>query len=110
MSSTSRCESLRQTAHDGLAEPGSFWQVEPPSIIIESVKKAEDGRGWIMRLYEASGSSVRHCTVTTKLRITGATLTDLLENEVQPLACSDGQIALDFHPFEIKTMRLVTDV
>jgi alpha-mannosidase len=84
----------------------TIWEVEPTSIIIESVKKAEDGQGWIIRLYEASGSSVQRCSVATQLRITRATLADLLERELQPLDCSDGQIKLDFHPFEVKTVRL----
>ena len=34
-----------------------------------------------------------------------AYLTDMLENPLKELALEEGGVALEFHPFEIKTLR-----
>ncbi|RLM60085.1 hypothetical protein DVK08_19605, partial [Halorubrum sp. Atlit-9R] len=34
-------------------------EIDHPGIMIEAVKKAEDGSGWIIRLYEALGGKTK---------------------------------------------------
>ena len=84
----------------------SLLAVDAPNVVVETVKPAEDGSADIVvRLYEAKRTTTR-CTLTTSLPISEVTQTDMLENEGSGLAYRDGSVILDFHPFEIKTLRL----
>ena len=90
----------------GAAGTRSLFRVDAANIIIETVKPAEDGSGdVVVRLYEAKRMATR-CTLFTTLPVRAALQTDMLENPQQDLAIADGRIALNFRPFEIKTVRL----
>jgi len=89
----------------GAAGERSLFAVSQPNVIIEAVKPAEDASGDIVvRLYESKRMATR-CTLTCGLDIKTVVETDMLENKAGDLALSDGEIALDFRPFEIKTLR-----
>ena len=84
----------------------SLFSLDQPNIVIEAVKPAEDGSpSIVLRLYEAMHAATR-CTLSTTLPVQSAAQTDMLENNPAALALSGGSIALDFRPFEIKTVRL----
>jgi alpha-mannosidase len=84
----------------------SLFSVDAPNVIIEAVKPAEDGSGdVVVRLYESMRTATR-TVLSTTLKVKSAQETDLLENPESPLAARSGRIALDFRPFEIKTVRL----
>lgn len=86
--------------------PVSLFALDRDNIIIEAVKPAEDGSSAIvLRLYEAIHAATR-CELNTSLAVRAAAQTDMLENKQQDLVCQDGKIALEFRPFEIKTVRL----
>ncbi|MFN7036086.1 MAG: alpha-mannosidase, partial [Bellilinea sp.] len=88
------------------AEPVSLFTLNNDNIVIETVKPAEDGsRDVIMRLYEGMRTASR-CTLKTALPVRAVSQTNLLEEDAQPLEISNGEIQLDFRPFEIKTIRL----
>ncbi len=90
----------------GDAGAGSLFAVDAPNVVIETVKPAEDNSGdVIVRLYEALRSATR-CTLTTSLPVRKAAQTTMLEEHECDLAMQEGRIALDFRPFEIKTVRL----
>jgi alpha-mannosidase len=84
----------------------SFMELEAANVIVEAVKQAEDGKDLIVRLYEAEGQAAR-TAVRFGFPVAGARETDLLE---QPLAVGpalkDGQLRLEFGPFEIKTLKV----
>lgn len=86
----------------GKKELESFVTVDAPNVIVEAVKPMEDGNGYALRLYEAEGTSVR-----TKIHLTETgekvMLTNLLEEEIETLP-DEKEIALEFKPFEIKTI------
>ncbi|MBE0699014.1 MAG: hypothetical protein IH586_19010, partial [Anaerolineaceae bacterium] len=50
--------------------------------------------------------SATRCTLSTSLPVKAASETNLVEEETGKLDVSEGMIALDFRPFEIKTVRL----
>ena len=78
---------------------------ESRSIVIESVKKAEDSNDLIVRLYECHntrGVSELAC-IREPVR---AVLCDLEENEIEELEISDGLVNFDYGPFEILTIKL----
>lgn len=86
----------------GRKELESFATVDAPNVIVEAIKPMEDGNGYGLRLYEAEGTSVRtklHLTETGKKIM----LTNLLEEEIETLP-DEKEIALEFKPFEIKTI------
>jgi len=90
----------------GSAGEISLFQVDAANVVIEAVKPAEDGTDdLVIRLYEAKRTAT-HCVLTTTLPVRSAAQTDMLEQNGQELSCHQGQIALDFRPFEIKTVRL----
>jgi alpha-mannosidase len=84
----------------------SLFAVGAPNVVMEAVKPAEDGSGDIVvRLYEAMRTATR-CVLTTSLPVASASLTNMLEEPEAELEVADGRIALEFRPFEIKTLRL----
>jgi len=81
----------------------SFMEI-PHGVVIECVKRNEDERGVVIRLYEVEG---REHTVEFKLpeRCDVFEL-NLLENIIEKIASSTNAIRLHFKPFEIKTILL----
>ncbi|MCC6694735.1 MAG: alpha-mannosidase [Candidatus Hydrogenedentes bacterium] len=88
--------------------PASMSQmsITGENVIIETIKKAEDDDGIIVRLYEAHGSRGRN-TIETALPVARAFETDLMEHHERELTVRNGSIALSFKPFEIKTVKLL---
>lgn len=71
-----------------------------PHIVVETIKRAEDGNGTIIRLYEDAG---KEATISLTLNIKGeAVETNLLEKEIGPIDLS----VIKFTPFEIKTILI----
>ncbi|MCU0520989.1 MAG: glycosyl hydrolase-related protein [Anaerolineae bacterium] len=85
----------------------SLFSADAPSVIIETVKPAEDGsEDIIVRLYESKRMAVA-CSLATALPVVSACCTDMLERAVlAELPVVDGAVALEFRPFEVKTVRL----
>ena len=93
-------------AVSGAAGERSLFSVDAPNVVIETVKPAEDGsEDIIVRMYESKRMATR-CALTTLLPVPRASQTDMLENAQEDLYCDKGKIDLEFHPFEIKTIRL----
>lgn len=97
------------TEVQGEAEETSLMTIDQNNIILESVKEAEDGSGdLIVRLYEAYHAATNAC-VNVNSRVSHVWLTDMLENKLEelPAAGETGVcLKLDFHPFEVKTIRI----
>jgi len=94
-------------ASPGQLDPhASLMSVSAENVAIDTVKKAEDDEGLIVRMYEAHQCR-GDCTFTTALPIHRAAETDLMEREERALEIRDGKIELHFHPFEIKTIKLM---
>jgi alpha-mannosidase len=90
----------------GSAGEGSLFSLDTANIVIETVKPAEDGsRDVIVRLYEAKRCATR-CQLSTALPVKAASQTNMMEEEGSPLEIKAGEVALDFRPFEVKTVRL----
>jgi len=92
--------------HDGpLPVRMSRFETSLPNVIVEVVKRAEDGDSLVLRLYEAFGQPAK-AGLTVRLPFSRAFVTDLLERDTAELPVSDGRIQLAFRPFEITTIRL----
>ena len=78
--------------------------VDASNVIVESVKWAEDGGGFIVRLYEAGKSGVA-TTVGFGVPVKSVSECNLLEERPSdPVVFSDSRVLLSFGPFEIKTL------
>jgi alpha-mannosidase len=83
----------------------SFFKVEPGSVILDTVKKAEDSDQLVVRLYEAHGSHSR-ARLSSNLPFNSVARCNLLEEQQEPLEWSDGGVELEFTPFQIMTLIL----
>ncbi len=95
------------TAHPGsLPAEHSFASVEPENVVLTAVKKAEDAKGLIFRVYEWAGKAA-----TVEFHVpagaTGATLTNLMEApEGAPLAVTGNVVKAPIKPYEILTVQV----
>ena len=79
---------LRVTPVEGAGGDGptsaSFLEVDAPNVIVEAVKKAEDGDDIIVRLYEAEHKAA-HARLRFGFPIRAASEVNLMEEEAKPL-------------------------
>ena len=83
----------------------SFFQVDNPAVVLDTVKKAEDSDDLIVRLYESHGG---HQTATLSLShpLRKATKVNLLEADEKPIAAGKNKVKLSLRPFEIVSLKL----
>lgn len=89
----------------GKTEDISFVAVDCDSIVIDTVKPAEDGNGVVLRLFE-NNNCTTNCTLTFGLNVTSATICDLLENDLRSVAVANNKIKLTLKPFEIVSIKV----
>jgi len=98
------------TAHAGaLPAEHSFASVAPENVVLTAVKKAEDAKGLIFRVYEWAGKeSVAEFHVPAGA--SGATVTNMMETaetvEGAALAVTGDVVKAPIHPYEILTIRV----
>jgi len=85
----------------------SLITIQPPRVLLSAFKRAEDGEGYVIRLYNPYS---REVTVTATLgfkakyvyeiNIPELEVLDLIEDNIQTLR-------LSFKPFEVKTLKII---
>lgn len=88
-----------------LPQVHSFLPLHSQHVILDTLKPAEDGTGWIVRMYESSGGR-EHVRFTWPSPLTEVIESDALEREVAPIGHNKGQIEVAFRPYEIKTIKI----
>jgi alpha-mannosidase len=95
------------TTHPGaLPASHSFASVTPENVVLTAVKKAEDSKGLIFRVYEWAGKDS-----TVEFHVppgaTTATVTNLQEaSEGSPISVVHDVVSAPIHPYEILTVRV----
>ncbi|MGO4734338.1 alpha-mannosidase [Paenibacillus sp. 2KB_22] len=84
----------------------AWVQFHSEHVILDAIKPAEDGSGTVLRFYESSGGRETVHVEWVKREIK-ASVINLLEDEIHPLACPNGTFELTFKPYEIKSVKLV---
>lgn len=84
-------------------ETNSFFTVDSDDVIVESIKKSEDGEEIVARLYE---TRKRCAQVALHVNAQSLVETDMLENADGKNLLKDGCANLSFTPFEIKTIKI----
>jgi alpha-mannosidase len=87
----------------------SFVSSDSSNLIIETIKRAEDGNGLIIRLYESMRKR-GNAQITCLCPVEAAARTDLLEKDIEHIEVDGKRFILPYKPFEIITIRLVTAV
>ncbi len=90
----------------GLGEK-SVIRVNSPNVILEAMKPAESGAEdvIVLRLYESMRTGTRG-TLSIDLPLASVEEADMRERVKRALPLRDGKVALEFRPFEIKTLLL----
>jgi alpha-mannosidase len=83
----------------------SFFAVNGPAIL-DTIKPAEDGQGWILRLYEPYGSRGQ-VGVRTPVQLGQVINCDHLERNGEKLAADGTSFGFVIRPFEVKTFRII---
>jgi alpha-mannosidase len=95
------------TAHTGaLPAEHSFASASPENVVLTAVKKAEDAKGLIFRVYEWAG---KESTVEFHVPpgAASATVTNMQETpEGSPLTVTGDAVKAPIHPYEILTVRI----
>ncbi|QGR00323.1 alpha-mannosidase [Paenibacillus psychroresistens] len=87
-------------------EINSFLEVGASNVILETVKPAEVDKAYIIRLYEAERSAVNGMWLRFNTIPSRVTLVNMLEEELLELPVNGAEVLLDFHAFEIKTVKV----
>jgi alpha-mannosidase len=89
-----------------IAQVGSFVSVEPPSLVMTSLKLADDGKGIIIRLNNPVDLSVQG-VVHFERPVEGAQRAMMNESALGSMPIKDGkEIELQVKPFEVVTVRV----
>jgi alpha-mannosidase len=98
---------LRCASRHGGEQAGEYWtvEVEPGDVLMSSWKQSDFTTATIVRLVNPTDAAV-----TGKLKINfpvgRVEEVNLREEPMKPLSIEDGEIDLEFGPYEIKTIRL----
>ena len=84
----------------------SFCRVDPPNLLLTALKRAEDGRGIIVRLVETEGRNVRAKITLPFLNLAQAHRTDLVEEDQEVLPLIADSVEATVEPFGICTIRV----
>ena len=84
----------------------SFASVNAGNVILETVKKAEDGNGTILRMYE-SENALTKAKITIDADFTKAYVCNLLEENEAEAEVNGREVSLVLKPYEVVTVKLV---
>jgi alpha-mannosidase len=84
----------------------SYFAVEPATVIVDTVKKAEDSDALIVRLYESCGGRAQ-VTLRSPLNVQSVTRCNLLEEDEENLEWQGGTVQFEITPFKVVTLKLV---
>ncbi len=86
----------------------SFVQVDAPNVMLLTMKRAEDGAGYILRLIEMEGQETAAVVTVPALSILRAYATNLVEENQALVPCATHSVQAVLRPYGIVTIRLVT--
>jgi len=79
--------------------------LDPANVVIDTLKPAEDGKGFVVRLYESTGSATR-ARLAFGFPVRNVSLSNTLEDRLAALAVANNACQFDVRPFQIVTLRV----
>jgi alpha-mannosidase len=95
----------KSVSKNGVSDSFSFAEMSSDDVIIETVKKAEDGSGIIVRMYESKNQKEK-IKISFAFELEYAEICNLLEEKEMELEFVDNCIELQINPFEIITLKI----
>jgi alpha-mannosidase len=74
-------------------------------VVVDGIKPAEDGEGWVVRLYESHGGRVR-TRLTFGTAVSSVQFSNTLEDRLGPLSLEGGACEVDLRGFQLMTIRV----
>jgi alpha-mannosidase len=91
----------------GVTEPtGSFCTVDAPNVVVLTLKQAEDGNGWIVRLWEIAGQAGPARLTFPQWQPREALLTNLVEENQRPLEVNGHTVTVPIDARGVMTVRV----
>ncbi len=97
------------TAQQGPLQAASaaFSAGLPENVILQALKRAEDGNGWVARFYECAGRQAAVSWSGLPLAPRQAFLTNLLEERIEPAKVAGRAVNFSIGPWQLVTLRLI---
>ena len=96
----------RCPAHIGsLPAQFSYIQIEPDGVILNNLKKAEDGQGWILRIYDANGKT-SNAVVHFNIPVRKVKEVNLIEDDLAPITVQKNSFSFVIRANEIRTFQI----
>ncbi len=97
---------LTEPSHKGsLPKSFSFVKVYPETVVLETVKKAEDSASFILRFYETIGQRTE-AKILFSEPILEAWETDMMERKISKLPIQGKSLLVNLEAYEIKTIQI----
>jgi alpha-mannosidase len=77
----------------------------PGHVVVDGIKPAEDGEGWVVRLYESHGGRIR-ARLAFGATVRSVQLSNTLEDRLGPLSLDGGACDVDLRGFQLMTVRV----
>lgn len=99
--------SAHTAANPGGVLPASyaFAEVDADNVILETLKRAEDGDGWVVRVFETKQSR-GEVSLTFTQPLKRVLECNLVEEEERPVNFEGERVRFTMTPYEIKTFKL----
>jgi hypothetical protein len=91
----------------GLLPPkqASYSQGLPDHVILQALKMAEDGNGFVARFYETEGKAADIAWMGP-VKASGAQLCDMVERPTAPARVAQGRVEFRIEPWQVITIRV----
>ncbi|MEK3682575.1 alpha-mannosidase [Paenibacillus sp. FSL R10-2736] len=97
---------IGEQSHSGRYPSTYAWlTLRSRHVMLDTIKRAEDGSGVIIRLYESAGSR-ETAVLDWRDGDIRASRVNLLESETGAVETSGGVLPLTFRPYEVQTVKL----
>lgn len=86
--------------------PKSLLSSSRKETFLETIKRSEDGKDWIVRMYENCNCHVT-ASIKTGFPVKKVEECNLLEKKVRDISIEKDEFTVSFKPYEIKTFRFI---
>jgi alpha-mannosidase len=92
-----------------LPESMSFLSLSAPNVLVSTIKRAEDGRGLVLRVYDIEGKDAE-ATLGFFVTLGAAEKTNIIEEEGAPMRLGKDGLTVKVGHCAIETFRLFPDL
>jgi alpha-mannosidase len=97
------------TVSEGSVKPAAsrpLFTLDEDNIIVETVKRSEDGKSIVVRIYESIGQATV-CNLKSSFPFKKALACNLIEEEDKEVPSAGGVVKVELHTFGIRTFKFV---